>query len=212
MSVDLIVTALDLDRFRAAQGSRDVALLRHVLAAKETDIAKHDEYFQDEDTTGRYQPLGTAIQQIIYGTIDENLEPLFQFEHGAATIADVMGEVLDSDVLVEAKEDFWREVNILIRECRKASNHTAAGWPTLDAVLSRGPVLDVPLARLRLGTGHMTRREVRNVTALMPDRVEIPAAAAKRLTWPDQALEAVQGYRDWIRIAADRGLGLFFHH
>jgi hypothetical protein len=211
VSIDLVVSALDLSRFQSAQNSKDEELLQLVLTTKELEIASHDEYFRDWVAAGRYQSLGVAIRQIIYGTIDAALEPLFQFEHGASAIADVIGTRLETDVLMEAKEDFWEEVNIAIGECRKLSLVSATEWPTLDEVLTRGPLLDIPLASLRLGTGYLTASEVQNADSAIPQQVELPPEIMDPLTWPDDALEAVQGYRDWISTAAELGLGLFFH-
>jgi hypothetical protein len=211
MSIDLIVSALDTTRFYTVCGGKDEELLQRVLKAKGVEIASHDEYFRDWVGPDKYQSLRVAIRQIISGTIDGGLEPLFQFEHAAAMIADVVGMPLESEILMDAKEAFWMEVNQTIDEYRDALGKVTE-WLTLEEVLTRGPLLDIPLSPIRLGTGFLTPDEVSAHDAALPPQLEIPVGCADQLTWPDEVLEALQAYREWIGTAAEHRLGLFFHH
>lgn len=212
MSKDLLVTVLDLTRFERAVGSRDQELLRLVLGEKSPEIAAHDDYFRDWVEGGRYDSIALAITRIINGDLGAPLEPLFQFEHAAAMIADAMGIPLDSEALTEVKEDFWDEVNIAIQHCRTSLGLTGEIWPTLEDVLLRGPLLDIPLASIRLGSGYLTAVEARAADGALPASAAGCRPELEALTWPDEALDAVEAYREWIRAAADAGRGLYLHH
>lgn len=211
MSIDLFVTMLDFDRFRAVYGSKDKCLLRSIVAANRDAIGRHDDYFRDCVGGGRYSSIEVALQQIIDGTVDRCLEPRFQFEHAVAMIADSMGKPLESEVLMEVKESFWREVNVVLRRCRSTSQVPEGVWPTLDDVLKRGPFLNIPLHRMRLGSGYLTANEVRRADEAVLDEVAVGDSALNGLTWPDRALEAVEAYRSWIRAAAAERHDLYFH-
>lgn len=211
MSQDLVVIAIDLDRFQAVFGSRDKRLLESVLTTKALEIAHHDEYFRDWVETGQYRSMREAIEQIVDGRPQRSFQPLFQFEHAAAMLADVMGEPLESDPFIEVKEDFWDEVNDTISECRSLTRIPSVTWPTLDEALARGPLLDVPLDKVRLGTGYLKASEVQAASVAIPENALIPQGWLERLTWPEETLVAMQAYRDWIHVACERERGLFFH-
>lgn len=199
MSMTLTVIALDLGRFRAAQGSRDADLLHRVLAKKRDTLDDHDRYFRDRLQLRPYTPLATAMEQIVNGEVDTHLRPLFQFEHAAAILAGVLGEALDADWFAEVRSGFLAAVDAVVRVAGPA-------WPALRDVLCRGPLLDVPLdPAMPLGTGYLTADEVQ-VAAAAAERIDLDELAGS-----DVAAEAAAQYRDWLREARGIEQDLFFH-
>jgi hypothetical protein len=213
MSRDLYVSALDLAQLRAIQGSGDQALLNRVLEKNRGRIAIHDEYFRNFPCVVQYTPLAEAIGQIVRGQVDQDLTPRFQFEHGAALLADSLGEPLEAGLFAECAPAFWAEVDTVI--CRRLvlAGRAMAAWPALADVLKRGPYLDVPLDPIwRLGSGYLTTGELRAAaSAAEACNLEDPDTDCEDLRWPDAALEAAAQYRGWLHHAAERGAGLFFH-
>jgi hypothetical protein len=212
MSRDLYVSKLDLEKFRAVQGSGDEELLRRLLEDKRVEIEQLDRHFRELTAPHPYVPLAVALEQIINGRIDEGSTPRFPFESAAALIADHLGEPLENTWLFEAKESFWREVDLVIRKRRRAAGVPKSVWPAFHELLERGPLLAVPLdPELPLGTGYLTASEVQEA-ASATERVDLEdAEGLDDLTWPEEALEAAWEYRGWLREASADGRGLFFH-
>jgi hypothetical protein len=213
MSRNLYVSALDLGQLRAIQSSGDQELLSRVLERNRSRILHHDEYFRSFPGVVRYTPLTEAVGQIVRGQVDSDLTPRFQFEYAVALLADALGEPLESGFFAECAPVFWVEVDTFI--CRRLilAGQATTAWPALADVLKRGPYLDVPLdSAWRLSSGYLTTGEVRAATSAANacDLVD-PAKKCQDLRWPDDALEAAAQYRSWLRQAAERGTGLFFH-
>jgi hypothetical protein len=210
MSQDLFVCTLDLDILHTIYGSGNQKLLRKILRARKQQIADHDDYWGKQMSP--YLPLSAAIQQIIAGEIDTQVQPLFQFEHAVALIADTLGEALNSDVFLEISADFWSEIDCLLKCLRRQEHIPKLVWPTLDELLKRGPFLKVPLDRkMPLGTGYLTASEVQKASEKVRGVEPEKCMNLEELIWPDEASEAVRIYHDWIREAAKKKLGLFFH-
>jgi hypothetical protein len=210
VSISLYVAMLDLEEFRAVQGSCDRALLQNVLRKKKEEIADRDEFL-----SGDYEPhlsVAEAIHQIIDGHIDRKAQPLCQFEHAAALIADTLGETLDPGPFAASRTEFWDEVNTVIRRKLRRAGARESAWPRLPEVLARGPLLRVPLDRENpLGTGYLTARQVvRAWRAGEALNLEIADAVGK-LRWPEDTLEGARCYRLWFKAATAKGFGLFLH-
>jgi hypothetical protein len=212
MSRDLYVLLLDLDKLKGVQGSGDRRLLKRILREKEAELLGYDECFRKDPALAPYAPLATAIEQIIIGPLQRQRTLHFQFEAAAAMIADILGKPLASEPLMEARERFWVEVDTVIRKKRTTAGLPKSGWPMLAEILKRGPLLKVPLdRRMRLGTGYLTAEEVRNAFAATGRSNLEDTQGLDKLTWPDLAMEAVRQYQNWLRQAAAKKLGLFFH-
>ncbi len=202
---------LDLAKFKAIQGSKDEGLVNAIRQTREEEIRHHDDYFRDWVDGNSYSSLMVAVEQIVNGRVDSKLAPMFQFEHAAAIIADVVGHSLDADLLTEAKEAFWDEVDLMIKKYRSKAHIKKSIWPTLREILNRGPLLDIPLdTRTRLGTGYLTASEVQKANDVV-NNIDLEVGIGLNLTWPEEAQEAVESYRGWIRTAYTSGLALFFH-
>jgi hypothetical protein len=212
MSRDLHISMLDLERLRIVQGGGDKKLLQMILEEKRFQIECDDEHFRNLTAPDPYTPLATALQQIIDGRIDEHLTPRFQFNHAASLIADFLGEPLETTWLSEAKEAFWHDVDVVIQRRRDAGHILEFVWPTLDELLGRGPLLDVPLdPEFPSRTGYLTAREVERA-AVAVQRVDLENSdGLNDLRWSAEALDAAEEYRGWLRAAAANRLGLFFH-
>jgi hypothetical protein len=211
MSRDLVVSMLDLGRFAAVLGSRDRPLLDHILSSRREQIVAHDDYLKLWEDPATYTSLTGAIERIFDGRVEHTFEPLFQFEHAAGLIADVLGEPLESDLLSGASEDFWEEVDAVLEGYRQVHSIPPAVLWTLRELIARGPYLEVPIdAGMRVGSGYLTADEVGRTAAALRDQ-DFTADVAQRLEWPDEAVEGAEQYRDWIFQAARRGFALFMH-
>jgi hypothetical protein len=213
MSRNLYVSALDLEKFRSVQGSRDEALLDSALDRNRELIVEHDRYFRTFPGITRYTPLAEALAQIVRGEVDRTLSPLFQFEHAAALLADFLGERLDADQFVESAPALWDEVDAVIRRRLLAASQADFAWPTLAGVLKRGSCLNIPIdPAWPLGSGYLTADEVRTATptAVACD-LETLDDTLDDLQWPEEALDAATQYRSWLLQAAAKGVGLYFH-
>jgi hypothetical protein len=211
MSRDLVVSMLDLGRFAAVFGSCDGALLEHILSSRREQIVAHDNYLRLWEDPVTYTSLTVAIEQIIDGDVEHTLEPLFQFEHAAGLIAEVLGEPLESDFLSGASEDFWDEVDAVVEGYRRVHSIPPTVLWTVGKLIERGPYLDVPIdPGMRVGSGYLTADEVGRTAAALSDQ-HFTADVAERLEWTDDAVDAAEQYRSWIFEAARRGLALFVH-
>jgi hypothetical protein len=204
---------LDIERFRSLQGSNDDALLASVLDRSRDLIARHDEYFRGFPDVVRYAPLAEAIEQILRGKIDSGLTPLFQFEHAAALLADTLGERLDAGLFSECAPAFWDEVDTVIRRRLSAAGHPESAWPPLSKILERGPCLEIPLdPRWPLGSGFLDAGAVRTAAEVSETLdLEDQDGTTEDLEWPEEALDASRQFRGWLRRAAGKGSGLYFH-
>ena len=212
MSRDLYVCMIDLEKFKSVAGSGDRELLERVLHDRQDLIAAHDEDYRESWPLESYTPLSVALGQIITGTIDPGLTPRFQFEHAVALLADALGEPLETIAFLETRAPFWEEINRVIRQRSRAARLPDSDWPTLDELLERGPLLEVPIdPSLRLGTGYLTGGEIERAAAAVACVDLESTEGLDNLTWPEEALEAAEEYRGWLREAASRRLGLFFH-
>jgi hypothetical protein len=212
MSRDLHVSAIDLARFRAVCGSEDEDLLASVLERTADHLARHDDFFRGFGGPAVYVPLAEALAQIIRGRMDPTLTPTFQFEHAVGLLADTLGEPLDAELFMEAAQEFWDEVDTVIRRQSVEAGQGETVWPGLEAVLKRGPYLPVPLDPVwPLGSGFLTAEEV-GAAAEAAEACQLDSSQAlDDLRWPDDAVDAADQYRDWLRYAASRSVGLFFH-
>jgi hypothetical protein len=200
---------LDLEKFRAVQGSGDRSLLREITTKARAEIENYDRQFLESE--GGAQPLAEVIAQIIDGRLDPDT-PRFQFEGAAAMIADAMGEPLPVESLREARGAFCDEVDDLIAALRDVNRIGKTTLLPIGRVLERGPLLKVPLdPKMGLGTGYLTGPEVNRATRALA-RVDLDQpVGGKRLTWPELANDAVKEYRAWLRSASTHALGLFMH-
>ena len=214
MSLNLCVSALDLDRLGAVAGSRDEAQLASLLERNADRLARHDAYFRSFPGVSTYTPLGEVVSQVVRGRVDPELTPRFQFEHAVALLADSLGEVLDADLFNGADPSFWGEVHTAIRRRLSRAGRSENAWPRIETVLRRGPYLSVPVDPVwPLGSGYLTASEV-DVAAEMAAACDLETPDdddLADLSWPNDAVEAASQYREWLRHAASRRIGLYFH-
>lgn len=212
MSRDLYVAALDLDAFRRVQGSRDAALVERVRAEKARMIEAADDFFR-RSTCAHDLAVLAALARIVDGAVTRASKPEPQYEHAAALLADTLGEAVDNELVREAVPDFYVPVDSAIRQRTRAAGLPRAAWPALEEVMGRGPLLDIPLdGTCRLGTGYLTHVEI--AAALeTAEQVELgDPASLQGVRWPEEALEIASAYRDWLRAADRRSVGLFLHY
>jgi len=209
VSLDLFVSALDLTRFRAVQGSGDRDLLGQIITKARAEIENYDRQFLDSEPGA--QPMAAVIAQIVVGKLEPRT-PRFQFEPASAMIADALGHPLSVETLREARGAFCDEVDDLIGALRRANGIAATALLSIGKILERGPLLKVPQdARLGLGTGYLTFREVSRASRALA-RIDLNRRiGGKRLKWPDLSRDAVGEYLGWLQSAAAEKLGLFMH-
>lgn len=213
MSRDLYVSALDPEQLRALQGSGNQALLASLLDDNRDRVSDHDEYFRTFPGVARYVPLAEALGQIVYGRVNRDLTPIFQFEHAAALLADSLGERLPANLFAECTPAFLDEVDVVIRRRLITAGQSDTAWPALAEILKRGPCLDIPLdPQWPLGSGYLKADEVCTAAkAAGVCALEDLDDALNDLQWPEEALDAANQYRSWLCRAAAKRVGLYFH-
>jgi hypothetical protein len=212
MSLNLYVYRLDIERFCAVQGSGDKDLLSRVMADNQAQIREYDAACRERFKN--YLPLADAVERIIEGTVDDQVEPLSQYEQAAAIIAATLGDLLDSSALMESSPALWEEADLVLQDYLRRSGQPESALPLIDYLLSRGPALDVPIDPVDpLGTGYLSGEEAL-AAKLVFDRINLPTDDEDEMEISDLragAIEAVRSYYGWIDEAASLGLGLFFH-
>ena len=206
----LNVYKLDLDQFRAIQGSGYSDLIEQVLEKNHDLIEEHDKIHSGCFT--QYLTLAEAIRQIIGGKINKSAVPLFQYEHAAALIAATIGEPLDPGLLREGKPVLWEEADIVLRDRLRREGLPESAFPSIDHLFDRGPLLEVPIDLLNpLGTGYLTAEEVRQAKELIRSLNLDDKIGLECLSSGEEALDVLRSYCSWIIDAAETGHSLFFH-
>lgn len=210
MSLNLSVYKLEIPRLRAVQGSSDRVLLLRVIDENRELIEQHDQFYRSG--AARYLSLADAVGQIIEGVVDEQAEPLFQFEHAAALIAGTLGEVLDPGLLRESHPELWEDADTFLQDQLVKAGFAQSAFLSLESLLSRGPVLEIPIDPLNpLGSGYLTGEEVQQALEVFGSIDLGDDGALGTLLYDEEALDVVRSYSSWIADAARDALGLYFH-
>jgi hypothetical protein len=160
MSVTLRAFALDLDEYRAAQGSGNLALAEGICKQAAAQIAAEDAWFVR--LRPDHLPLATAIKDLIAGTVRGGRAAALSYQVAALLIAEYLGDRIDDDAIAEYPSHVQEAIDGAISELLAEHGGTPGDWPLLADVLTRGPALDIPWEREALpnGTGLVAQDEV----------------------------------------------------